>query len=137
MEIIVPIVILIIIGVLMTGCSQGYGQPSGTSDDAVKDAALKIVWPLPDCSESWIGGTVEQCDRAQARLLERRAEFATFEPTWMRKAIMEWLDFAEGQIAEAREDCVTQKSRRDLDDYRARTKAENERAQQVLRSIGR
>lgn len=107
------------------------------SRDDIKRAALDIVYPLPDCDKSWFGGTVEKCDAAQARLDQRRREYASFEPAWMRSAIMEWFDHAQRNIREAREDCLTQKSRKGMDEYDQRTKAERERANQVLRSIGR
>lgn len=58
-------------------------------------AALRIMGSVPRCQESWIGGTVENCDRALERVKEMRAQYATFEPRWMRKEIMGWLDFAE------------------------------------------
>lgn len=116
---------------------QSNGSPSGMSNDDVRRAALKIVYPLPDCSKSWIGGTVEKCDQAAQRLAERRKEFGAFEPTWMRDAIIHWLDFAERNIKEAREDCLTQASRKSLDEYRDRTRGEDERALAILKSIGK
>lgn len=118
------------------GCSDG--RPAAEmSDDDLRRAALKIVYPLPRCSKSWIGGTVEQCDAAASKLAERRKEFRNFEPLWMRGAIMSWFDFSEQQIKEAREDCLTQASRKDLEAYRERERVRQERAQAVLRSIGR
>jgi hypothetical protein len=107
------------------------------SNDDISNAALKIVWPLPSCSKSWIGGTVEQCEFAQKRLIERRKEFETLAPPWMRKAVMHWFDFSQREINEAMEDCRTNKSRRERDEYQKRRSEEQDRAQQILRSIGR
>ncbi len=113
------------------------GRPAGMSDDDISRAALKIVMPLPDCSKSWIGGTVERCDDALTEVAKRRQQYATFEPAWMRAAMLHWMDFAEGQIREARKDCETQASRKDQEEYRKRTQDEDRRARDVLKSIGR
>lgn len=110
--------------------------PAGMTADDIERAALQIVHPLPGCLQSWIGGTVQQCDEAQAYVAKRRKEFAAFDPIWMRKAILDWFDFAEGEIQKNRDDCITQASSKNLDDYRKRSGDENDRVQKILRSIG-
>lgn len=120
---------------VLFGCSDGRSEE--TSSDDVSRAALTIVWPLPECNKSWSGGTMSQCDVAQKRLDDRREEFKSFEPAWMRKAIEHWFDYAQRNINEAREDCRTNKSRAELDAYDRRRKAEAERTRMVLKSIGR
>lgn len=116
------------------GCSDG--RPAELSDDDIRIAALKIAMPLPDCSKSWAGGTVERCDIAMTRVSERRKEFDKFEPEWMRKAILRWFDFAERNIKEAREDCVTQASRKEQEAYQVKNRGQEDRVQDILKSIG-
>lgn len=124
------------------GCSQPDTaatdiRPTGMSKDDIRRAALRIVYPLPACNKSWSGGTVKSCDDALVLVAERRMEFKNFEPPWMRAAIMHWFDYAEREIREALEDCITGKSRAELDAYRKRSDEERIRAQEVLKSIGR
>lgn len=106
--------------------------PPGTTRDDAHRAALKIVWPLPSCRDSYLGGTVEACDEALEDIAQRRKKFATFEPDWMRVEIMEWLDFAERDARECREDCETRESEKSLQDYRRARDEEDKRAERVL-----
>jgi len=111
--------------------------PGRMKSSDIRSAALEIVWPLPQCSESWIGGTVEECDRAQMRLDERRREYINFEPPWMRAAIMDWFDFAETKIRKTRKDCLTQKSRKRLDEFGREQAEKSSRVRDILHSIKR
>lgn len=125
------------LGSVVNVAQSAVSSRSGMSKDDIRRAALNIVYPIPSCSESWMGGTVQQCDDASARVVERRKEFGNFDPPWMREAIMHWFDHADYMINRTREDCVTQKSRKNLEAYSERTDRERERAAQILKSIGR
>lgn len=121
----------------LSSCSPSDGRPAEMSKDDISRAALHIVYPLPTCSQSWIGGTVQQCDDALARVAKRRKEFENFDPPWMRAAIIDWFDYAEGDIKKTREDCITQKSKKDQEAFRESWRQERERTEQILKSIGR
>jgi hypothetical protein len=98
-------------------------------------AALDLVWPLPSANDSFWGGSIAECDRAEDQVEAKRLKYRDYEPIRMRKEIMSWLDYAWGRIQEARSDVETQKHRREMDKYLAKQDAENERKRAVLNTI--
>ncbi len=107
------------------------------SDDEVDTAALRLLrgrYPqIPHFAVT--GATIEKCDQAQKQVDALRAEFSTYEPARMRRAIMEWMDFFDNEISETREDVATQKSRREQEAYRASTKAHDDRVGALLTAL--
>lgn len=105
------------------------------SHDDIESAALRILYPLPDARESWIGGTLEECDAADKRIEVLRGQYATYEPKRMRMAIFGWLDYATGKTRKARQDIETTRSLRELDDRRKKESARQSRIQDVLEAL--
>jgi hypothetical protein len=129
------------LGVFVFWCCQSSVHASASSapdplaqfsDDELQTAALRVLDERPECHDSWFGGTVAECDAALQQVANLRVKYASYQPVRMRKAIMSWLDYFEHQAKESREDCVTQKSRRELDEYRAERNTEQARTNQVL-----
>lgn len=110
------------------------GGLGGFSDDDWQTAALRIV-PHFSTSASWCGGTVEQCDRVLAEIAKAREQFSAYEPPRMRRAIMGWLDYFEHDARNDRADCVSQKSRKELDEYRASRQAERDRVGKLTAAL--
>lgn len=102
------------------------------SDDEVESAALNVLKERPECGESWFGGTVAKCDKTLAKIDDLRGKYANIEPPRMRSAVMKWLDYFEYKAREARRDCETGKSRRDLNAHSAREAAKSARVRAVL-----
>ena len=108
------------------------------SEADIRRAALDIVYPLPSCDDSFLGGTVDKCNKALSLVDEQRRKFADYQPTLMRREIMKWFDFAEGRILEERKDCQTQKHRIEMDAYNRKRAEEDKRrmaVHDVLRGV--
>ena len=109
------------------------------SAEELQSAALKMpnVYPaINRPSDSfWGGRDFRECDRCQARADAVRAQYATYEPRRMRNAILDWMDYADRNIAEVREDIRTQATRRRMDAFRAESEQERERQRAVLAKI--
>lgn len=114
-----------------------YGQPAGMSNDDVDMAALQIAKPLPECHDSYIGGTVAECDAVLTEIARRRAELPSVRPEWMRDAVSHWYDYFESEARKHRADCVSQRSKREFDEYRAERDAQNKRVREILENVGR
>lgn len=105
------------------------------SDEDLNLAALNIVWPLPQCRDSFWGGSLAQCDEAQAECDALREKYKAYEPIRMRKQIMGWITYAERNIKKDRSDVISQKTRKDMDAYNSRCKKENNKTQEVLDAL--
>lgn len=108
---------------------------SGFSDDELQTAALRIMPERISTQQSWIGGTVAQCDEALIRCALLREKYKDYSPPRMRKAIMGWIDHFEYMARKDREDCKTQKSKNEQIAYRARCEAEQEKTRRVLDTL--
>jgi hypothetical protein len=126
-----------VVGIIFCLFTLSKGRPTNSStgapfsDDDVRRAALDIVYPLPDCADSFWGGTVEKCQACLVRIEEKRKEFAEYEPAWMRDAIMSWLDHAENRAKENLEDCQTGASRKRADEYSKKSNKDRENVRAV------
>lgn len=104
--------------------------------DDINRAALKLVHPrVLHVFPSYLGGTLDSADRAATRLAALRHEFASFEPEYMRREIMGWLNYYDRELADKRADIVSGKSKMDLDAYRKKVAGDDDRARSVLQSI--
>jgi len=108
---------------------------AGFSDDEIQTAALDLVHPLPAGKPSWYGGTVKECDRALEQIVALRTKYAEYQPARMRRAILGWLDYAEREVMRDRADCVSGKSKRDLDAHSAREEQVSARSREVLAAL--
>ena len=109
--------------------------PEGVDSGIAQAAALKIAWPLPKCTPAWMGGKLEDCDRALERVAARRKEYADYEPEWMRDHLMGWMDHAESKILEERDDIKTGKSRRRQEKYKREKAEKDQRVRDVLKNL--
>jgi len=110
----------------------------GFSKDAWSTVALRMLHGQYDTSSSWIGGTIDKCEAALKRIAEARIEYANLEPSRLRHEIMGWLDYYEKGARDNLADCISQKSRKELDNNRAEREKENEeinRLSEALRSV--
>jgi len=111
-------------------------QYSGFSDSDWKSAALRIMERPPSCSQSWIGGSVECCEVTLASIGRLREKYADTQPKRLRNAIMDWLDYFEREARVNLEDCQTGKSRRELDEHRAKNNEELARVNELRSRLG-
>lgn len=104
--------------------------------DEMNTAALRLLrGRVPHCSKSWIGGTIEQCARAELAINALRKEYANYQPSAMRRQIMEWLDYYEYEAQEAREDIQSQKSKRELDAYSRQNRVHDDRVADLMQIL--
>lgn len=85
--------------------------------------------------DSSMGGSVEQCDRVLSRIEELRNEYASIKPLRLRSAVMDWLTHYEREALKHREDCRTQKSRKERDQFRRESDVENERVNRLRSAL--
>lgn len=88
-----------------------------------------------DTSSSWIGGTVDKCEAALKRIGEARIEYAHLEPSRLRHEVMEWLDYYEKGARDNLADCISQKSRKELDSTKAEHEKENEEINRLSEAL--
>ncbi len=80
--------------------------------------ALDMLWgKIPRCDDSYFGGSLDQCDKADLIIQDFRAQYAAHEPRRLRREIMGWLDWYQRQTNEARADLVSGKHRKEMERY--------------------
>lgn len=110
---------------------------SSFSDDDWSAAALAILPPLPSCSESWAGGTVEQCVHALERVEQLREQHRQTEPPRLRKEVASWLNYAEKEIAKSLLDCRTRASAKEQEKHELRVRSDVTRLNELLGILGK
>jgi hypothetical protein len=143
-----PLVAVTLIVIFVVAVALYFGQslrnseshikpasPQFTNDD-INRAALKLVHPrVPYVFKSYLGGTIAEADRAAAQIAALRKEFTSFEPAYMRREILGWLDFFDKRLAETRRDIETGESKKRVERHSAEMEGESDRADAVLASL--
>lgn len=105
------------------------------SKDELRSAALTLIWPLPDVHDSFWGGTLEEAINAQKQCIILREKYKNYEPKRMRREILSWISYAEGEIARNKADIISQNSKKHMQRYKNKREIEQTKTNEILQIL--
>ena len=102
----------------------------GFTKGELQSASLRIMNRPTKSTPGWLRGTIEECDRCDESIKQRRVEYANFTPKRLRDSIFDWLDYFQKENNENRKEikAIKETGFKDKDDEKLKRKMDAEEA---------
>lgn len=111
------------VALVIAGCES-------PSQEALDDAALDALWPLPKGNDLFPVSD-EELDRGQEWINRNRTWANTLSDTHVKSAYVGWIDYVQRNLDENREENKTHARKKEFDDYWQKYRQQQERAKKV------